>query len=113
MNEEVQLFEDEFKAPHFMTKIDKSLYCASTRDSYHKKHLILIEKKDGQVVISRVVKELCFTQRVAEDADEMHNKTLMLMKHRRIITKKKKKETENDLTESEGELKRFSQGFGQ
>jgi len=113
MNEEVQPFEDEFKLPHFLTKIDSQLFCAPTRESYHKKNLILVESRNGRMVVSRIVKELFFTHKVPGDADEMHTKTLMLMKHRRIINRRKKKRDESDLTESEGFLNRLAERLGQ
>ncbi len=113
--EQLQYYEDEFKAPRFMTKINKSIFTAPAKSYYwEKKRFVLIEKKDGKIFISGIAKELVFTHKEGEDAEEIYTKTLMMMKNRKINkAKKRKPDGKTDGDDSEGRITRFASGARQ
>jgi hypothetical protein len=112
--DQLQYYEDDDKNPNYMIKVGRNIFSAPIQDHSDKKKLLLIERRDDRIYISRIARELIFNRKAVEDSEEVMKKTLLLMKNRKVTDGKKEKKGDNgDLTESEGGLTRLAQGPGQ
>ncbi len=112
--DQLQFYEDDDKNPNYMIKVGKNIFAAPIQDHGDKKKLLLIEKRDDRIYISRIARELIFNRKAVEDSEEVMKKTLLLMKHRKVAdSKKEKKDDDAELTDSEGRLMRLAPGPGQ
>ena len=106
-NSELIKESDSDSKSNYLIKVGKNIFTGHLQQASKQRMKVLIQSINGKIFLSLVPRELIFTRKVLEDNEETLQKTILMMKNKKI----QKKESSNQIVESnsdEGIIIRFA-----